>query len=170
MRGLLNLRLLLILLAAGLAAFGISNGFVAVFWQSRHEVIYQYDVGPTYCYRQECAFSAMLEVANSGRETQPEVVVKLSGLPPDVGGRPRVINLSAAEPRLADPRIEQGPEGGAYVIRLSEFTPGTLTQFMFHGSVPASSMTGGHKPEISIRGEGRMIEGDPRAITFGRFF
>ena len=46
---LLNLRVALVGIALLLAAIGISNGFVAVFFQARHEVIYRFDVTARFC-------------------------------------------------------------------------------------------------------------------------
>jgi hypothetical protein len=109
-------------------------------------------------------------VANTGRRKQDKVVVSMTGLPQNVGGGQWVTNLSAAEPRDADPRIEQGRKGSVYVIDLRDFTPGTLTQFSFQGQIRASEAAKAQQPEITITGRGRMIEGDPRAIAFGRFF
>lgn len=166
----LTVRVALIALAAILAAFGVSNGWVAVFWQSRYEITYHYDVSVTYCRQQQCAFSARLQVANTGRRKQDKVVVSMTGLPQNIGGRQWVTNLSAAEPRDTDPRIEQGRRGAAYVIDLRDFAPGTLTQFSFQGQIRASEAAKAQQPAITITGRGRMIEGDPRAIAFGRFF
>jgi hypothetical protein len=167
---LLNLRLALIMLAAILGAFGLANAFVAVFYRADYEVTYHFDVMVTYCTGDQCAYSAMLEVANTGREEQPEVSIRLTGLPPGIGGSPKVINLSAAEPREADPVIDQERAGDDYVVRLSGLAPGTLAQFIFRGNFPVGQVARAHAPEVSITGRGRMIEGDPRAIAFARWF
>lgn len=170
MEKLLNLRLALVVLAAILGAFGLANAFVAIFVRADYEVIYRFEVTSTYCAGDRCAYSAMLEVANTGRGPQPEVTVGIDGLPPGLGGSPWVLNLSAADPRDADPVIEQRRLDGVYVVRLTGFAPGTLAQFAFQGSVPREQLAGAQSPVISITGLGRMIEGDPRAITLARWF
>jgi len=167
---LLTLRVALIVLAGILATFGVTNGWVAIFWQSKYEVSYQFDVSVTYCFHQQCAFSGTLKVANTGRREQDEVVVSMTGVPANTGSTPRVTNLSAAEPREADPKIEQNQNKDTYVIRLRGLKPGALTLFHFQGQIPASEAAKAQEPIISVSGRGRMIEGDPRAIAFGRFF
>lgn len=167
---LLNLRLALIVLAAILGAFGLANAFVAIFFQAKHEVTYHFDVTVSYCTEGRCAYSALLEVANTGRETQTEVTVSLVGLPPGMGGSPRVLNLSAADPREADPVVEQQRKGEAYRVRLSGFTPGTLAQFVFRGSVPEAQLAAASNPAVTVESRGKQVRGDPRAIAFGRWF
>jgi hypothetical protein len=167
---LLNLRLALIVLAAILGAFGLTNAFVAVFFQAKQEVTYRFDVTVTYCAEGHCAYSAVLEVANTGRETQPEVSVRLKGLPPGIGGNPKVLNLSAADPRESDPVIEQERLGEVHIVRLRGFAPGTLAQFVFRGSIAAGQLAAASDPAIEISGRGKMVRGDPRAIAFARWF
>lgn len=170
MERLLTLRLALIVLVAILGAFGLANAFVAVFFRADHEVTYHFDVTVTYCAEGQCAYSAMLEVANTGRKIQPDVVVRLAGVPPGIGGSPRVINLSAAEPREADPLIYQLWDGEVYVVRLDGLTPGTLAQFFFRGSFPAGRLPAVSEPTVTVQGRGKMVRGDPRAIAFARWF
>lgn len=167
---LINLRLALILLAAVLSLFGIGNAFVAVFWQARHEVTWNYDVGRTWCSHGHCAFNAFLQVANTGEDMQVEVVVQITGVPPGVGGSPWVINLSAAAPRSGDPIITQGREGDRYFVRLRELAPGALTEFRFQGVIPANAMPAPGEPEVTVQGEGRIVEGDPRGLALARWF
>lgn len=170
MEKLLNLRLALVVLAAILGAFGLANAFVAVFFRADYEVTYQFDVTLTYCTADQCAYSAMLEVANTGRQEQPEVSVRLTGLPPGIGGSPKVINLSAAEPRAHDPLIDQWRDGDEYHLRLTGLAPGTLAQFFFRGSAAVAQVEPAREPQVSVSGRGKLIDGDPRAIAFGRWF
>jgi hypothetical protein len=170
LRHLLSARLALWGLAILLALFGVGNAFVAVFLPARFEVIYQFDVTVRYCSGEQCAFSGMLEVANSGREMQQQVVVRLAGLPPGIGGSPRTINLDSSYPRSGDPEIRQQRDGDVLEIRLLELAPGALTQFTLSGSVPRAQFEGAREPVVRIQGRGRMVEGDPRSIAFTRWF
>jgi hypothetical protein len=169
-RHLLGARLALWGLAIVLALFGVGNVFVALFVPARFEVIYEFDVTVSYCAEGQCAFSALLEVANSGREMQEEVVVTLKGLPANLGGAPRTLNLDSSYPRSGDPAIRQQRDGDTLKIQLQQFSPGSLTQFHFSGSVPRSRLNEAVKPDVQITGRGRIIEGDPRSIAFTRWF
>lgn len=170
LRHLLSARLALWGLAILLALFGVGNIFVALFVPARYEVIYQFDVTVSYCSGEQCAFSAMLEVANSGREVQREVVLTLTGLPQGLGGSPRTINLDSSFPRSGDPVIQQARKGGALEIRLQQFSPGALTQFYFAGTVARALLDEAVNPDLQVEARGRTVEGDPRGIALTRWF
>ncbi len=170
MRHLLNLRIVLGSLAILLAIFGVSNWFVAVFVPARNEVVYHYDVTVSYCTGGDCVYHAKLRVANTGREMQRAVVVTVAGLPPDTGASPHVLNLDASYPRESNPVIERAHENGMLTIRLRDFAPGTLIEFSVSGFLPESRLRQALEPEVKVTGKGRIVEGDPRAIAFGRFF
>lgn len=169
-RHLLSARFALWGLAVMLALFGVGNIFVALFYTARYEVIYQFSVTVSHCFGEQCAFSAMLEVANSGSETQEELVVKLTGLPARVGASPTTFNLDATLPRSSDPEITQRRDGDVLEIRLLQFSPGALTQFQFSGFVPVTQTEKASHPKLEIEGRGRMIEADPRGLAFARWF
>ena len=103
---LLTLRAALIASAFLLAGFGIHNAFLAVFSQGAFEVIYNYDETVRMCIERHCVYSAELAIANTGEVDQESVAVEISHIPGGIRGSPRVLNLSAAEPRQADPRID----------------------------------------------------------------
>lgn len=170
MRHWLGLRALLYLSALVLAAFGIGNAFVAVFAQARYEVVYRFDVTVSYCTEDLCAFSGMLSVANTGRDTQDLVTVSLAGIPSGLGSRPRFLNLDASLPRAADPVTDQRRSGERLFIRLHKLTPGTLAQFPFRGTVSPGLLQGALEPQVSVQARGRVVEGDPRGIALGRWF
>ena len=167
---LLNARLALWTGAFLLAAFGVGNVFVALFSQARYEVIYQFSVSVSYCAGEQCGYSATLEVANSGRKMQDEVSLIIEGVPPQVGGTPHTINLDASMPRQGDPQIEQLREGDRLSIRLQKLGPGALTRFRFYGWMSQAELAAAQNPRLEIRARGRIIEGDPRSIAFGRWF
>jgi len=170
MKGLLTLRAALYGIAGLLAIFGVSHWFVAVFVQARFEVVYLYDVTVNHCTGQLCAYSATLEVANTGRAPQTHVEVRIDGLPAGLGTWPKILNLDASYPRASDPLIEQQHEAGLLRIHLRELTPGTLVEFTLRGFFPREQALGAPDPAVSVAGQGRMIEGNPRAVAFGRFF
>lgn len=167
--GLLNLRIALVVIAVLLAALGVSNGFVALFHQARYEVVYNHERVLNYCTHGNCAYSAKLSVANTGRRAQQLVSITISGLPEGVEGAPLVTNFSAAEPRAFDPVIEHGYREGTGTIRLRNLAPGAIVIFDFSGFVPEASLKEKPDVEITVRGRGRVIEADPRALTFGRY-
>lgn len=169
MNKLLNLRVALIAIAALLGVIGIGNAFVAVFFQSKYEIVYNFDVTVVYCTQSQCAYSAGLVIANTGRETQELVNVTITGLPPGLGGSPSVTNISAAEPRSADPGVQQDYANGTGTIQLDNLTPGTLVLFKFRGTFEAAQLPGEGETTVTVKGKGKLIEGDPRAITFGRY-
>lgn len=169
MNRLLNIRVGLLALAVLLAGFGVSNGFVALFHQARYEVVWNYDVIVTYCTEGNCAYSARLSVANTGKKSQELVRIALNGLPPDLGGTPRVTNFSAAEPRTADPVITQEYRSGDGTILLENLTPGALVEFDFSGFLPEAQLPAKDATQITVKGRGRVIEADPRALAFGRY-
>ncbi len=166
---LLSLRVALIIIAALLGAIGINNGLVAVFFQSKYEIVYNFDVTAVYCAQGQCAYSAGLTVANTGKRTQEQVSIVISGLPPDLGGSPRITNFSAAEPRSADPEIRQHYENGTGTIQLNNLTPGAMVQFTFSGNLAESRLPKEGKTKVTVKSKGKQIKGDPRAITFGRY-
>jgi hypothetical protein len=166
----LNIRVALIAIAVLLGLFGISNGFLAVFYRTDFEVTWNYDVTVHFCNQGQCAYSGVLSLANSGRETQPEVSVTVLGIAAELGGRPRIVNLDSSAPRSADPDVTQGVEDGVHTIRLGNFTAGTLTEFRFEGVIPQQQLDSATPTEVRIISRGRLIEGDPRAIAFGRWF
>lgn len=170
LKHLLNLRLALLIAAFALAAFGIGNAFVALFSQARYEVTYQFSVTVSYCPGDPCAYSAMLEIANSGRKLQNEVKASIRGLPEALGSSPRTINLDASRPRDNDPVVSRQHHGDVLELRLQQLPPGALTQFQFRGFLSSEEMAGAIEPEILVEGRGRIIEGDPRSIAFGRWF
>jgi hypothetical protein len=166
---LLNLRVALMVIAALLGVIGIGNAFVAVFFQSKYELVYNYDVTVVYCTQGQCAYSAALSVANTGRKTQDRVTVTITGLPPGMGGSPSVTNISAAAPRTGDPEIQQDYKDGTGTIQLDGLTPGTLVEFTFRGSFPEAQLPAEGETTVKVNSKGKQIEGDPRAITFGRY-
>lgn len=170
MRNIANLRIALYIIAALLAAGGIGNAFVAGFFQTRHEVVYNFDVTVVYCAKAYCAYSARLTIANTGHQNQDTVTLTMAGLPADLGGSPKILNLSSAQPRSADPEIKQHRNGEHYIIQIAGFSPGTLVEFTFMGSFPEEQLPAKDMPTVTVTGKGRIIEGDPRAITFMRFF
>lgn len=169
MGNILNLRFALYVIAAVLALVGIGNAFVATFFRSNYEIVYNFEVTAAYCAKGYCAYSAHLTIANTGHKNQDKVVVAIAGLPPDLGGSPQVLNLSADEPRTDDPVIEQKRSGDVNIIRISNFTPGALLEFSFMGSFPQEQLPAEDQPGVNVSGKGRIIEGDPRAITFLRY-
>jgi hypothetical protein len=166
---LLNLRVALIGLAALLGAFGIGNAFVAVFFQAKYEVTWNYDVTVSSCTAGGCVYSGQLSIANTGSRDQPLVTVEIDGLPPGVSGSPRILNLSSAEPRTADPEIEQHYADGKALIRLAGFSAGTLVQFRMVGFHAEGEAAAREAPGITVTSRGRLIEADPRALAFGRY-
>ena len=170
MNAYLNIRVALIAIAVLLGLFGVSNAFLAVFYRASFEVTWNYDVTARYCSEGQCAYSGLLSLANTGRNTQPEVTVTVQGIPSELGGRPRVINLDSSEPRSADPDITQGVEEGVHTIRLGNFTAGTLAEFRFQGVIAEQQLKSATPAQVTVTSRGRLIEGDPRAIAFGRWF
>ncbi|NIP19172.1 MAG: hypothetical protein GWM87_14170 [Xanthomonadales bacterium] len=166
---LLNLRIALIGLAAILGAFGIGNAFVAIFFQAKYEVTWNYDVTVEYCAEGNCAYSGELAIGNTGTRDQELVTVEVTGLPPGVFGSPRILNLSSAEPREGDPVIGQSHADHVTNIRMENFTAGTLVQFHFAGFYEEGESTVKEEPRVTVTSRGRLIEGDPRALTFGRY-
>jgi len=166
----LNLRIVLYVAAVLLAVFGVGNAFVALFVQARHEVVWHFDVTARFCSHGQCAYVAELEVANTGRETQPQVAVEIKPWPRGLGAAPNVLNLDAGHPREFDPAIEQSHDDGQLAVRLTQLAPGTLVQFSFRGLIPEADLVAALEPEVSVSGQGKMIEGDPRGIAFGRIF
>ena len=166
----LNLRLALYVAAVLLALFGVGNAFVALFVQSRHEVVWHFDVTARFCSHGQCAYVAELEVANTGKEVQPQVAVSIKPWPRGLGAAPTVLNLDAGQPRDFDPVIEQSHDNGQLAVQVKQFAPGTLVQFAFRGLIPEADLVAALDPQVSVTGQGRMIEGDPRGIALGRFF
>jgi hypothetical protein len=165
---LLTLRAALIATAFLLAGFGIHNAFLAVFSQGKFEVIYNYDETVRMCIESNCVYSAELAIANTGEVDQESVAVQISHIPGGIRGSPRVLNLSAAEPRQADPRIDSAYEEGVAKFSIIDFTPGTLVLIKFSGFYPQAENLD-ERPAIEVTAKGRVIEGDPRAVTFGRY-
>jgi hypothetical protein len=166
----LNIRVALIAIAVLLGLFGVSNAFLAVFYRASFEVTWNYEVTARYCSQGQCAYSGLLSLANTGRKTQPEVTVTVQGIPIELGGQPRVINLDSSEPRSADPDITQGTEDGVHTIELGNFTSGALAEFRFQGVIAEQHLNSATPVEVRITSRGRLIEGNPRAIAFGRWF
>lgn len=165
---LLTLRAALIVIAFILAGFGIHNGFLAIFTKGKYEVIYNYDETVRACFKGYCAYSAQLSIANTGKSDQAEVVVEISGVPGGIRGRARVLNLSGTEPRSADPEIETNFSADSARITITNFTPGALVLVRFSGYYPEEEDEIA-MPSVVVTARGRVIEGDPRAITFGRY-
>lgn len=165
---LLSLRAALIVVAFILAGFGIHNGFLALFSQGRFEVIYNYDETVRACFKSNCAYSGQLSIANTGKADQAGVAVEISGIPGGVRGRTSVLNLSATEPRSADPEIESSYHEDVARIDIKNFTPGTLVLVKFSGYYREEEDVR-VPPSVAVTARGRVIEGDPRAITFGRY-
>ena len=164
----LTARAALIVIAFVLAGFGIHNAFLAVFSQGRYEVIYNLDETVRTCIQVNCIYSAELAIANTGEEVQDLVTVTVGRVPGGIRGGSRVLNLSSAEPRAADPVIESSVEADIQTFRLSGFTPGTLVLIKFSGFYPVERNIDG-RPEVTVSARGRIIEGDPRAVKLGRY-
>ena len=165
---LLTLRAALIVTAFVLAGFGIHNAFLAVFNQGKFEVIYHYDETVRLCTQGYCVYSAELAIANTGEAEQEGVSVEISRVPGGIRGAPRVLNLSAAQPRRADPQITSAYTDSTARFSLSGFTPGTLVLIKFSGFYPEAEDPA-ERPSVTVTGTGRVIEGDPRAVTLGRY-
>ena len=63
-----------------LAAVGLVilvGGGASIFWRPAHEVVYELSRSPITCGRFGCVALYRLEVGNTGREVQPEVLVRL---------------------------------------------------------------------------------------------
>ncbi len=170
LRHLLKLRVTLLALALIAAALGVGNAFVALFVPARYELTYQFSLSVHHCIEGRCAYSAMFEIANSGRSLQEEVQVTLRGIPEAAGGSPRILNLDASMPREHDPLIRQYRDGDTLRIRLQPLWPGTLAQFHFSGVFAGAELAGALEPEVHVEGRGRRIEGDPRSMAIGRWF
>ena len=164
----LTLRAALIVMAFLLAGFGVRNGFVAVFSKGRFEVIYNYDETVRACFQGYCIYSAELTIANTGKADQEQVVVQISGVPGRIRGGSRVLNLSATEPRLADPVVTSNYKDNNATYTITRFTPGALILVKFSGYYPQEDDIE-VEPTVAVTAKGRVIEGDPRAITFGRY-
>lgn len=164
----LTLRGLVIAAAFVLGAFGVHNAWIAVFSQGEYEVIYNYDETVRDCIQNHCFLSAQLAIANTGQEVQESVVVKITDVPGGIRGSATVLNLSATEPRTGDPGIHSDHEHGVATYRLDHFTPGALVLIKFSGIYPADRDIK-REPQVEIKAKGRIIEGDPRSITFGRY-
>jgi hypothetical protein len=149
---------------------GVGNAFVALFVQARYEVAYQFDVTVSYCTGDVCAFSALLSLANTGRDTQETVTISLAGIPAGLGAHPQLLNLDASFPRAADPIIDRHESGERLLIVVRNLTPGTLAQFPFRGTVSAEVLQNTLDPHVSVEARGRIVKGDPRGIAFGRWF
>jgi hypothetical protein len=170
LRHLLNVKVALLALALIAAALGVGNAFVALFVPARYELIYQFSLSVHHCLASRCAYSAVFEIANSGRNLQEVVQVTLKGIPEAAGGSPRVLNLDASMPRERDPLIQQHRTGDTLKIRLQPLWPGTLAQFHFSGVFAGDELAGALEPMVHVEGRGRLIEGDPRGMAFGRWF
>ncbi|MGD2130791.1 MAG: hypothetical protein PVJ33_15930 [Lysobacterales bacterium] len=168
MTALLNIRVALIVAALLLAAFGIHNAFVAVFSKGAYEIIYRYDETVRACMERYCVYGAELSIANTGDRDQELVVVEIAGVPGGLRGSHRILNLSAAEPRSGDPEISWRQENGVSRLEIGKFAPGTLVLAKFSGVYPAEQQTA-EQPTVEVKVKGRVIEGDPRAITLGRY-
>ena len=165
---LLNFRIALFVLAGILAVFGVGNAFVAVFIPAKHELAYHYDVVVSHCQQDNCAYSAELEIANTGKEQQERVSVVIRGLPPGIAVQPRFLNLDASYPRSHDPRIRQNHDQKSLTITLEQLGPGTLVYFRVAGYMPRRQLERALEPEVKVEGRGRMVEGDPRSIAIAR--
>lgn len=170
MKNWLTIRLLLYVLAAMLALFGVRNAFVALFMQADHEIVYSHDVGRPYCAKEHCYYNAGLSLANTGREVQERVGLTFLGMPEGIGASSQVLNLDASAPRTSNPFIDRRWRDGALIIELRELTPGTLVVFRLQGYMPAPLVEQALESELSVEARGRVIEGDPRGIAFGRWF
>ena len=168
MNNLLNLKVVLIVIAFLLAALGFRNTFVAIFVKGKYEVIYGYDESVRVCFEGYCIYSAELSIANTGEADQERVVVEIDNVPGGLRGGVRVLNLSATEPRSAEPVIDSRYEDGVSIFEIGDFTPGALVLIKFSGFYPREEQTDS-KPMVEVSARGRVIEGDARAITFGRY-
>ncbi len=163
------LRVALLVAAALLALFGIGNAFVAIFIQGRYEVTWNYDESVRFCTAGTCIYSADLAIANTGTKPQRRAVVELVGLPPSVRASRSILNLSASEPRDADPTILESRTNASLQITLDQFQPGTLVLMRLSGFYPEAELPNPPEVAASVDAQGRIIEGDPRAITLGRY-
>lgn len=166
----LTLRAALYGLALLLAAFGIGNAFVAVFAPARYEVVYKFDVSVSYCAEEDCAFSAYLSLANTGKRLQERVLVEIEGIPAGLGGEGQVLSLDASIRRAGAPVIERQRRNGSLIIVLQNLSPGTLVQIPFNGFLPRMRLPDAEAPRLRVEARGRVIEGDPRSIAVGRWF
>ena len=146
------------------------TNFFSVLFQSNKEIVYEYDVLFSMCLENSplCTYGAELQLANTGKSSQNNIVVVIKNIPREVKVDTRVLNLSASNPRTNDPAIQVNAMENEYEIVVNDFSAGALIEAKFSGNVAQDKFEMLGEVSINVVSEGEVIEGSPHGTALGR--
>jgi len=166
-----NTRLVIVAIALG---FGLNTSVRSLLFQSENEIAYIYKNSINSCLpgMDLCMYIGDLLLANTGDSPSEQITITLSNLSDGLRFTTAVLNLSAANPRSHDPRLNTTETGNGRVLVIDDLAPGTLVKLQIKSgpSFDREQAQFIQNLEIDVESNGNVILGDPQGTEIGRIF
>jgi len=138
--------------------------FVSIFTNSSNEIVYEYDKTVFMCLKQttRCVYIAHLKLANTGNNQLENLTVLNTELPEGINLSFTYLNINASRPRKGDPDITQSRDAPAATVLINHFSPGTLIDIEYSGSIQTQQRDMLIHFSPAIHSGAKTIQADPQ--------